>query len=81
MHIFFLALFEKKLINYWISLTFARYPVSGLTRYPAVQYGTRYPAGYRISKKAGLSGRISGASLLLSAKNKPIGTPLNVIVF
>jgi hypothetical protein len=26
-----------------------------------------YPAGYRISKKAGLSGRISGASLLFIA--------------
>jgi hypothetical protein len=30
-----------------------------------------YPAGYRIAKKAGLSGRISGASLVVLDKIKP----------
>jgi hypothetical protein len=49
----FLALFEEKLNKLMDQLNLSR--ISGRA--------ILYPAGYRISKKAGLSGRISGASL------------------
>jgi hypothetical protein len=45
LQIFFLSDSKKEQINYWISQTFAGYPagypVSGLTRYPAGQFGIR----------------------------------------
>jgi hypothetical protein len=51
---FFLALFEEKLYKLLDQLNISR--ISGRAIW--------YPVGYRISKKAGLSGRISGASLV-----------------
>jgi hypothetical protein len=53
MQIFFLALFEEKLYKLLDHLNMSR--ISGRAIW--------YPAGYRIAKMAGLSGRISGASL------------------
>jgi hypothetical protein len=38
--------------------------ISGILPYQISGRAIRYPAGYRISKKAGLSGRISFASLV-----------------
>jgi hypothetical protein len=59
MQIFFLALFEEKLYILLDQLNISR--ISGRISGRAIWY----PAGYRIAKKAGLSGRISGASLIL----------------
>jgi hypothetical protein len=67
MQIFFLALFEEKLYKLLDHLNISRisgirpYRISGRISGRAIWY----PAGYRIAKKAGLSGRISGASLIL----------------
>jgi hypothetical protein len=61
----FLALFEGKLYKLLDLLNIGR--ISGIRPYRIFgRISGRtiwYPAGYRISKKAGLSGRISGASL------------------
>jgi hypothetical protein len=52
-----------------------RYPASYPARYPASQI--RYPVGYRIQKKAGLSGRISGASLVRDDKLQKLYSPFS----
>jgi hypothetical protein len=57
---FFLPYFKK---NYPVSKLLDQLKISRISG-----RAIWYPAGYRISKKAGLSGRISGASLLI---NKP----------
>jgi hypothetical protein len=44
---FFLPYLKENYINYWISLTVAGFPVSGLTGYPAGQSGIRPDDGYQ----------------------------------
>jgi hypothetical protein len=62
------ALFKEKLNKFLNQLNISR--ISGIRPYRiSGRISSRviwYPAGYRISKKAGLSGRISGASLMYS---------------
>jgi hypothetical protein len=71
--IFFLALFEEKLNKLLGWLTLAGYPVgypgSGPTGYPAVQFGNRPDTGYQ-KRPDYPAGRITGASLILSAPTK-----------
>jgi hypothetical protein len=56
MQIFFLALFEEKLYKLLDQLNISR--ISGIRPYRISSRAAWYPAGYRIAKKAGLSGRI-----------------------
>jgi hypothetical protein len=60
--IFLAALFEEKLNKLLDQLNISR--ISGIRPYRISGRAIWYPAGYWISKKAGLSGRISGASLV-----------------
>jgi hypothetical protein len=62
--IFFLALFEEKLNKLlgWLTL-------AGPTGYPAVQFGNRPDTGYQ-KRPDYPAGRITGASLILSAPTK-----------
>jgi hypothetical protein len=57
--IFFLPYLKENYINFWIILTLEGYPAG----YPAGQSGIRPDTGYK--KISGLSGRISGASLII----------------
>jgi hypothetical protein len=58
---FFLALFEEKVNNLLEQKNISRISgrISGIRPYRISGRAIWYPAGYRISKKAGLSGQIS----------------------
>jgi hypothetical protein len=70
----FAALFEEKLNKLLDQLNLSRISgrIYGIRPYRISGRPIWYPAGYRISKKAGLSGRISGASLLKNLYTVPV---------
>jgi hypothetical protein len=72
MQIFFLSLFEEKLNKQLDQLNISRISgrISGIRPYRISGCSIWYPTGYRISKKAGFSGRISGASLPEAIRSK-----------